>query len=227
MAEGWKAARARWGAAMAPPLVVALYAMIGWRLSFTGFGMVGAVWAVLFYRWYRDDPKTHPDMNEEELSWIERGRLPSVSRGTPWAAFFRSRSAWALWFQWFCHFFGFYFFVTWLPTYLLQARGLDMKQGAYVASLPMICAGCGTLAGGWILPRLVPRWGLARARKALAYFAYLGASGLLFLFPEIRDTYAAIFVLSLSSFVVELSTPATWTAAADLGANPSACLPGR
>jgi ACS family glucarate transporter-like MFS transporter len=226
MAEGWKAASARWGAAMAPPLVVALYAMIGWRLSFTVFGVVGAIWAILFYRWYRDDPKTHQDINAEELRWIELSRQPTRSRATPWAAFFLSRSAWALWFQWFCHFFGFYFFVTWLPTYLQQARGLNMKQGAYVASLPMISAGFGTLAGGWMLPRLAQRWGLARARKALAYVAYLGASALLFSFPAIRNAYAAMSVLALSSFVVELSTPATWTAAADLGGESVGLLTG-
>ena len=216
-AEGLKAASARWGAAVAPPLVVALYAGIGWRESFLVFGLIGAVWAACFHRWYQDDPRTHPAVNAEELALIGTPKTRTTGSATPWRAVFTSVSAWALSLQWFCHFFGFYFFVTWLPTYLQQARGLNMKQGAWLASAPMVFAGLGTLAGGWVLPKLIARRGLRRARKLIGYVAYLGASALLFAFPAIANVYVAFGVLALSSFVVELSTPSTWTTASDLG----------
>jgi ACS family glucarate transporter-like MFS transporter len=210
-AEGWKASSARWGAAAAPLLVVTLYASLGWRVTFVLFGAIGFLWASLFYFLLR----TH----ENEDSAV-------IARPVPWRSFLRSRSAWALCVQWFCHFYGFYFYVTWLPTYLLQARGVSLKHGAILSGLPLLTAGCGCLFAGYALPP-VARWcGIVRARKAFAYIAYGGAALFLLLFTSIRDPNSAMIVMSLSSFVVELSAPVTWTTAMDLGGESVGLLTG-
>lgn len=135
-----------------------------------------------------------------------------------WGALLRSRSAWALCLQWFCHFYGFYFYITWLPTYLQQARGLDLRQVALLAGLPMFLSGIGSLLCGWMLAR-TERWtsSTARARKTLAYVAYGGAAALLLLFTRIDDPVTAVLVLGLSSALAELSGPTSWTTAMDLG----------
>ena len=111
VAEGWKAAMARWGAAFAPPLVVLLDAFMGWRQTFAVFGAAGLLWSAVFVRFYRDTPQLHPSVNSAEIQFIEQGQLPGGSRSDsgPWHAFTRSRSAWALCIQWFCHYYGFYF----------------------------------------------------------------------------------------------------------------------
>ena len=54
---------------------------------------------------------------------------PTVS----WGKLLRSRSVWALGLQWFCHYDGFYFYITWLPMYLYQVRGLDLRHGSLAA----------------------------------------------------------------------------------------------
>jgi ACS family glucarate transporter-like MFS transporter len=136
-AEGWKACSARWGAGAAPLLVVSLYASLGWRFAFVLFGAIGFIWAAFFYLLFRNNPG-----REDQAE----------SRRAPFAVFLRSRSAWALCVQWFCHFYGFYFYVTWLPTYLLQARGVALKQGAVLSSPPDICCRRSPAAGGWSAP---------------------------------------------------------------------------
>jgi ACS family glucarate transporter-like MFS transporter len=210
-AEGWKASSARWGAGAAPLLVVALYARLGWRVTFVLFGAIGFVWAGLFYF------LLPTDRNEESAE---------VAGQSPWRIFLRSRSAWALCVQWFCHFYGFYFYVTWLPTYLLQARGLSLKHGAILSGLPLLTAGCGCLFAGYALPA-VARWcGIVRARKVFAYIAYGGAALFLLLFTSIHDPNLAMIVMSLSSFIVELSAPVTWTTAMDLGGQSVGLLTG-
>jgi MFS transporter, ACS family, glucarate transporter len=209
-AEGWKACSARWGAGAAPLLVVALYASLGWRFTFAIFGAIGFVWAAFFYSLFRDRPG---------------GEFPRTVRA-PWGIFLRSRNAWALCLQWFCHFYGFYFYVTWLPTYLLQARGVALRHGAVLSGLPLLSAGCGCLFAGYLLPPAARRWGIARARKAFALVAYGGAALFLMLFTIIHDPNIAMLVMSLSSFVVELSAPVTWTTAMDLGGESVGLLTG-
>jgi MFS family permease len=207
-AEGWKAASARWGGAAAPLLVVSLYATLGWRVTFVMFGAIGFVWAGFFY------------------VFVGRQPVTSSHNPAPWRIFLRSRSAWALCVQWFCHFYGFYFYVTWLPTYLLEARGVALKHGAILSGLPLLSAGCGCLFAGYLLPPLTRRWGIVRARRSLAFVAYGGAAAFLLLFTFIRDPNLAMIVMSLSSFVVELSSPVTWTTAMDLGGESVGLLTG-
>jgi MFS family permease len=227
-AEGLKAAMARFGAAVAPSLVVLIYAWIGWRNAFSVFGAVGLIWAILFFRSFRDRPEQHPEVSAEELAEIRpnTAKLNQREPQTNVAAILRSPSAWALCVQWFCHFYGFYFYVTWLPTYLEQARGLTIAKTSILAGLPMLLAGCGCLASGWLLPRLSQRWGTARARRALAYLSYGGAAAFTFLFTFVQNPVLAMCVLGFSSFTVELSAPVTWTTAIDIGGGSVGALTG-
>ena len=195
-AEGIKAASARWGAAITPALMTALFAFLHWRVIFAAFGAVGLISAGAFWMAFRDRPL---------------GRS-SECAGISWAKLARSRSAWLLGLQWFCHYYGFYFYITWLPIYLFKARGLDLHHEAAAASLPLLTAGLGSLVSGLILPSVMR--GLnstVRARRMFGYAAYGGAALLLALFTQISNPVAAIAILSLSSFAAEFSSPITWT----------------
>jgi ACS family glucarate transporter-like MFS transporter len=228
VAEGWKGAMSRWGGAVAPTLVVMLYGAIGWRMAFVVFGGIGLLWAVVFVRYYSDSPREHPGVNEEEIRLIEggRSRRETFASETPWKAFVGSRSAWALCVQWGCHYYGFYFYLTWLPTYLQQVRGFNAAGSALFAGMPLLTAGAGTLIAGFLLPPLSRAVGTANARRWVGYVSYGGAATLLLLFTLIRNPLPAIFVMSTSSFLAEMSTPASWNAAVDMGGDSAGTLAG-
>jgi MFS transporter, ACS family, glucarate transporter len=228
VAEGWKAAMGRWGGAFAPYLVVSLYAFMGWRQTFAVFGSVGLVWCVIFFRFYRDQPRNHPGINQAEIALIETdsARTSATISISPLRAFVRSRSAWALCLQWFCHNYGLYFYLTWLPVYLQQARGLDIKTSAVLAGMPLLFAGFGTVAGGAVVPKLSRTIGTVRARRAVAYTSYGCAALLLLAFTFIQNPTLAVVVMSLSSFAAEVSTPVTWITAVDLGGRSVGTLTG-
>jgi ACS family glucarate transporter-like MFS transporter len=217
-AEGVKAAAARWGAAITPALIAGLYRFMNWRQVFMLFGFVGILWALLFFRWYRDRPVAGPGANERESGLRDfAGSIPGPHR-MQWLTLLRSRSVWALGLQWFCHYYGFYFYITWLPLYLYQGRGLKLQQEAWAAGMPLFGAGLGSLFAGWALTALTRKIGsTARARKWLGYAAYGGAAVLLLLFTAIENSLLAIFVMSLSSFAAEFSGPVSWTTAMDIG----------
>jgi MFS family permease len=63
---------ARFGGALAPPLVVAIMTVAGWRVSFLIFGALGVIWSVFWWRWYRDDPSEHGGTTRAELEIIRQ-----------------------------------------------------------------------------------------------------------------------------------------------------------
>jgi MFS family permease len=217
VAEGLKAASARLGAAVAPSLVVFLYAFMSWESVFLVLGLVGFVWAAAFYWWFRDAPSQHPSVNASELALIPLPDQDHGHAGAPWSEYIVSSSLWMLCVQWFCHFYGFYFYITWLPTYLQEARGVDITRSALLAGFPLLMAALGSLAGGWATAALIRRFDTRRARKIVSYVAYAGAAILMVMAIRVDSVMAAIALMSLSSFSVELNVPASWTTAMDLG----------
>ncbi|MBZ5632037.1 MAG: MFS transporter [Acidobacteriia bacterium] len=217
VAEGLKAASARLGAAVAPSLVVFLYAFMSWKNVFLALGLVGFAWAGAFYWWFRDAPSQHASVNAMELAMIPVADQGHGHGGAPWRDYIVSRSLWMLCVQWFCHFYGFYFYITWLPTYLQEARGVDVTRSAVLSGFPLLMAALGSLAGGWATSALIRRFDMRRARKMVCYVSYAGAAILMVLAIRADSVMAAIALMSFSSFSVELSVPASWTTAMDLG----------
>jgi MFS transporter, ACS family, glucarate transporter len=217
IAEGLKAASARFGAAVAPSLVVFLYGFLSWKNVFLVFGLIGFGWAAAFYWWFRDQPSQHPSMSAREAA-ILPVEEPDQSHGAaPWRKYLVSVSLWMLCIQWFCHFYGFYFYITWLPSYLQEARGVAMTRSAVLAGFPVLMAALGSLGGGWAASAMSRAFNLRRSRKMVAYVSYLGAAILMVLAIGVHSVTTAIALMGLSSFMVELSGPISWTTAMDLG----------
>jgi MFS family permease len=126
-AQGFMWLAARWGGALTPLMVVAVFALVSWRWGFVIFGSIGLVWAFFFFRWFRDNPRDHAAVGEAELALIQSGRKDLVGHGdVPWLRFLGSRTVWMLWLQYMCLAYPWYFYITWLPTYLQEAHGAGL-----------------------------------------------------------------------------------------------------
>lgn len=164
------------------PLVVALLARMNWRYVFAIFGSVGILWALAWWWWFRDDPRQHAKVNEAEYRLMVAGGAETRQRGAPpWGKLVRNRTILALCCMYSGAIYGWYFYLTWLPTYLLRARGFDLKQAGWLAALPLLAIGLGVLAGGWVSDALTWRWGQRAGRRASGLvglpLAALGAVG--------------------------------------------------
>ena len=85
------------GGAVTQPLVVALLTRIGWRQSFAAFGVLGVIWSLAFWRWFRDDPREHAGVNAAELQLIAAGGASNAAHApVPWRALVRNRTLVAL-----------------------------------------------------------------------------------------------------------------------------------
>jgi sugar phosphate permease len=128
--------------------------------------------------------------------------------------------------QWGCHYYGFYFYLTWLPIYLQQVRGFKVAASAVVAGIPLLTAGAGTLIAGFLLPPLSRAMGTASARRWIGYVSYGGAAILLLAFTFVKSPVPAVLLMSVSSFLAEMSTPCSWNAAVDMGGESAGTLAG-
>jgi MFS transporter, ACS family, hexuronate transporter len=141
------------GGVIAPPLIALVIVYANWRSVFFLTGFVGLLWTFWWAMEYAPPPQSSsPNATESELSWMDLLRFPQV-----WGvviAKFLSDAAW-------------YFYLFWLPKYLYDARGFDIKAVGAFAWIPYAAAGVGCLVGGWFSGWLVRRnHSLNFARKA-------------------------------------------------------------
>lgn len=226
-AEGFKAASARWGGAVTPVMFVYLQQWLGWRNVFQVFGAIGLVWAAIFYWWYRDDPRQRSGVNAAELRLLETSRRDGGRARVPWHAFAHSRSAWLLWINWFCYSYGFYFYLTWLPTYLQQVRHFDLRRSAVLAGLPLLSAGAGSIFSGYFCARLMRAGGnVAVIRRSMSITGFVVAAVMLLAFIRLQNPAWMIAALTASSFAAEFTGPVSWTTCMDLGGGYVGSLAG-
>ena len=219
---------ARWGGAFTPLLVVAVLKLMSWRHAFELFGAIGVVWAIFFYIWYRDNPREKKGINAGELRIIEENQHLASSHGhVPWGKFLRSKQVWLLSGQYFCLSYGWYFYITWLPTYLREARHVTLDQGALLATLPLFLGGCGSFVCGMFY-KVLNRWtgDVGKSRRLMACMGFTGATGFLLLSSMLQDATWAMVAMGLASFSNDLVMPGSWAACMDVGGKYAGTLSG-
>ena len=217
---------ARWSGAFTPLLVAYLLELMSWRRTFEVFGVVGIVWAIAFYWWFRDDPRTHPSVNEAERALMPTAAETAVGGHPPFSRILKHRSVLLLSIQYACLSYGWYFYVTWLPKYLLEARGTSVKMGALLASLPLLFGGIGSMVSAHLIPRIAARTGIILARRIVAVVGFVGASASIFAFVQVSDPVRAMFLLGFAGFFNDFVMPAAWTGCMDIGGRFSGTVSG-
>lgn len=209
----------RWAGAATPPLVVQLIHWQGWRGGFVVLAFLGVVWAAVFFRWYRDDPATHPDVNAQEKALLEEARTLTTQEGeAQWHRSLLTLPVLLLVLQYFCFSFVWYFYVTWLPTYLQQARHLSPDDAAWYTTLPLLFGGVGSLVSGHLSARL--------PRRGIAFCGFLIAAVLLYTITRLESTSLAMLAMGLASFCCDLTMPISWNACVEIGRRHTATLSG-
>jgi MFS family permease len=289
-AQGIMWMAARWGGAFTPLLTAVILQYVHWRIAFMIFACLGIVWAIFFFRWFRDNPKDHPKVNEAEWKLLEANqKLQSVQKGpfpwkrmlvifspllfglalqfvhwrtallmaagivivwalffrkpkqggeqhhaeagahdVPWGKLIKSRPVVLLWVQYFLVTYPWYFYITWLSTYLRENRGIkdDIQSGVY-AIIPLFFGGIGCIFSGFILPRVSRIMGdMNRARKLMATIGFLGGCAFLLLCIQMKDPLYGMLAMGMASFCNDLAMPCAWGACMDIGGKYAGTVAG-
>ena len=201
----------RWGGAVTPPLALVCIAWVGWRLAFVCFAALGFVWCAIFVVWFKDNPADHPAVNaaEKELLSNSIGLAQHGAARERLLPLLLSRHVLVLYLQYFCFSYVWTFYITWLPTYLREARGQTPARVAMLAVLPLLFGGFGSLASG-LAPRRV-------SRRTIAFCGFLSTAIMLIVFMHARSVVGAMLAMGMGSLCSDLTLPISWDACVEIG----------
>jgi MFS family permease len=228
-AQGIMWLSARWGGAFTPLLVAWVLAFVSWRWAFVLFGVIGVVWAVFFYRWFRDNPREHPAVNAGELELLAGSDKNVVAHGkVPWGVFLSSPTVWLLWVQYGAMSYGWYFYITWMPTYLNETfPHLSDMQRTLLNCIPLFFGGLGSIFCGLISAPLARRMGgTARTRRVMGFLGLGGAAVMLMVSIQFKNPLLSVLSVGMASFCNDLAMPGGWGACMDVGGRFAGSLSG-
>jgi ACS family glucarate transporter-like MFS transporter len=224
--------------------MVVFYPLIGWVTHAFGwqsvFRLMGIAGVLLAWVWSRTihSPMDHPLLGDVEREYIEQGgglvRMDhgrTGERGTGWSGWWRLKrllssrmmigiyvgQAFLTTLTW--------FFVTWFPIYLVEARGMSILTAGLVAVVPAVCGFCGAMAGGVLSDRLIKRgWTVSRARKTPIVIGMLLAMSIVACI-SVRQDWLVVALMSVALFGRGVGTMG-WTIISDVAPKEAAGLSG-
>jgi len=204
------------------PGLAALSQASAWRLGFMASGLIGLVWCVVFYSWFRDNPSEKKGVNQAELDLINADRKPGV-RGHGhepkiWKALFTCPSLWAMAGLYICGSFGWSFFVSWMPRFLKDVHGVTYEKSELMSVMPLFCGGLACLTGGWLCDIVVRRTGWKRMGRGL--FPIVGcsiAAAAMYGIHFAQTPMQASILMCIAAAAFDFGQAANWATIVDIG----------
>jgi ACS family glucarate transporter-like MFS transporter len=220
----WMASRV--GGAVAPLLVVPLQIAYGWRASFFVFGILGLIWAVIWYTWYRDHPSQMPGVTQAEMDVIRAPSSPVAHVGLPWGEALKKKNFLLIMLMYHTYCWGSYFYLSWLHTYLQKGRGFTEGEMKIYSVLPFVAGAFGNLFGGWASDKLVHKFGLRIGRRTVGALG-LALSGVFLMSTALTtDKNLAVLFLTLGYGSMDCMLPVAWAVCLDVGRKYSGTVTG-
>lgn len=221
----WAAGRI--GGALAPLMVIPIAVSFGWRMSFYLMGLVGVIWACIWYVWFKDTPAQMQSVSMIELKEIEKNQQTrSADHHIPWKIFFKSSNILSLMLMFHFFMYGAYFFSAWLPTYLQDGRSFSENEMKLFATLPFALGAIGCFAGGYLSDFLARKKGLKYGRRAVGLVSMSVSSFIVLLAALTRDNQTAAILLAVGMAVKDFTLPVAFATCIDIGKSRAGLVAG-
>lgn len=203
------------GGAIGTPLVAWMVAASGdWRVPFIVLGGLGILMTIGWWVIVRDTPQVHPWATKQDVDDLIQGAIepemavldPAEEKAESLGYYLKQPLVLATSAAFFGYAWVLYTFLSWFPVYLVQARGVDLKEVALVGSLPWILGVIGYMGGGIITDRIALRTGKpAAARKGMIVFGLMGTAILMACLGLVSSLWAAVAMMSAVVFLLYLT----------------------
>ena len=183
------------GLAAGATVVAFLLAHLGWQAVFYGVGGASLLFTLAWFAFYPDQ---------------RIGRLAAPSGGIgriSWLSLLRYRSTWGIAFGQMGYLYAYFFFVSWLPGYLVLERKMTLLESGIAAALPFWVGMLGTLGGGWLGDHLIQRGVTTTvSRKSIIGAGLMTATVLVVVAAYTAQSWLAVALLTLCVASLRLTT---------------------
>ncbi|MFS4493442.1 MFS transporter [Maribacter sp. 2308TA10-17] len=220
----------RLGAAFAVPMVAWLITNYGWRVTFVALGIIGVVWAILWYLLFRDNPEELKGISTEEKDYILTTRqekdMSAVLERIHFGTLMKSKNMWLAMGQYFASNFTFFFALTWLFPHIKNEYNMETVEAGFYTAIPLIFGAFGNWFSGWLIDKIYRdgKWDKSRIFPASLGFvlAAIGLIGSIYM----NSAGGAIVFLSVAIFGADMTLPPSWAFCVDIGKKHAGAVSG-
>lgn len=202
------------------PIMAWGVAALGWSSMFFVTGMIGILISFAWFKIIRD-PKSHPWVNKAELDYISAGgalaNLGEKKSEIKWSyvrALVSNRLMIGVYLAQYCINAITWFFLTWFPSYLIEAKHMSLLKVGFAASIPGVMGFCGGLLGGYWSDWLLRRGKTLTVARKTPIIIGLVFSSVIIVANYVQSTAVVIFVLTVAFFCKGLGSLG-WSVVAD------------
>jgi len=187
-----------------------------WQVAFIVTGLTGFIWAVVWARFYRA-PEEHPSLSSDERELILSDKdPPGAAVRVPWTSLLRYRQAWAFLLGKMMTDPVWWFYLSWLPTYLVKDHGIKALTASVLLFWPYLAADFGSIGGGWLSGALIKRgWSVGSARRMAMGIAAVCMPGAIWAVLT-HNFYVALTLISLATAAHQAWSANIFTLASDM-----------
>lgn len=207
---------AKFASAIGVPALGILLLQFGWRWSFAATGFISLLYFFLFWIFYRN-PSEDPSLSPADRDFLlQRGAQPEdrimAAKGAPLTYLLVQRKVWGLVLGSASYNYTFFLLLTWLPSYLSEARHIDLLHSVLYVSLPWLLATfVDLLVGGWLVDKLVQAgFDASRVRQAILVIGTAFGLGMLGA-AYAQSTATALIWISLAIGGLSAAAPVIWS----------------
>ncbi len=224
-AQGITHAFARFGNAVTPPLIALLVVAFSWRVSFYVLGAASIVWAVLWWFYFRDDPRTHPQITPQDLEGLPSATVAATRKDVPWGPLLKRIMPVTL--TDFCYGWILWLYLNWLPSFFMHEFNLNLKKSALFAAGVFFAGVIGDTVGGLLSDRILRKTGnVGKARISVIVLGFLGSFCFMLPIVFVHDLTTIAICLSLAFFFAELIVAPIWAIPMDIAPQYSGSASG-
>jgi sugar phosphate permease len=233
--QGISHAASRFGAAIGPPVTVIIMLHYGWRSVFYVIGALSLLWAILYSLVYRNMPEEDRYVSHAELARIrgvdDKGEIKKANitkrPKVPWSVLLSHGNMWGIMCAYAAYIYSLWFFLSWLPSYLVEYRHFTLIKTGLFASMPLAAGVVGDAFGGWLTDKLyVKTNNLRLSRRSVAITAMLGCGTFTMFAALAGNPNTAVYFLTAAMFFLEMTIGPAWAVPMDVGGEFSGTVSG-
>lgn len=201
------------GGAISGPIVGFIAIAYGWKVSFIAIMLIGIIWAVCWWKFVKEKPlDTSEELKTQEIPVATESKLKLTF-------YLKHRTVLFTAFAFFAYNYILFFFLTWFPSYLVDARGLSVKEMSITTVIPWILGFIGLALGGFVsdfFSKKFAQKGVLFSRKLVLVTCLflsavcIGVAGL------VTTTVSAVTLVALSVFFLYLTGAIYWAIVNDV-----------